>query len=96
MKSIKLTKSMLKNLIRETIESSESGIVKLNIVVEIDAEDLLADAGPGVSTEDVKEVLNTKLDYAISSIGLEDLLMSEFQDVDGTPVAVRSVTVSGV
>lgn len=94
MKTIKLSNTQLRSLIKEAMEGAP-GNIRINIVVEIDAEDLLADAGPGVGQDDVRGALSAKLDQVISEIGLEDQLMQELTDVDGAPVAIRSVTVEG-
>lgn len=92
MKTIKLTNTQLRKLIKEAIGESR-GTVRVNIVVEIDAEDYLD--GEGLHRSDKQRVV-TQVANAVSSIGLEDQLMQEITDIDGIPVAVRSVVVDGL
>lgn len=88
----------LRSLIKEALEGEPGGnTIKVNIIVEIDAEDLINDAmTDNSSTVFPQEAVAAQLDVVLRGMNFEDQLMQEFTNVDGTPVAVRSVVVDGV
>lgn len=90
---MKITTTQLKKLIKETLESSDnSKPIKLNIVVEIDAEDYLNEFSDGV---DGRSTATYALRRRMISEGhlsaIEDMLSPDFSNIMGTPIAIRSV-----
>lgn len=94
LRSMKLTQSQLRNLIKEALGEEQaagqgSGEIKVLLEVTIDAEDLVNEMGP----EYAQQVLTDKVGAACEEVS--DMLSQAVLDVQGVPVAVRSVKVSG-